>query len=441
MDLSDVLASLSIREIREAVHQLSVPAPCRKKKDVLTSFVLGNLTPEVEKSLRDKLVTRTSTAPGTPLRKRKRDEPQPTTTRKSSRIDADVPVDDGEFLELPSGAILKSCYRQFYEATSNAALEHAVCAVCARERACQLDGVSTINLDEIPSPLRLVPHQSHPNHSLFHGMLLAPEGISRRDERLIAGICRDCLGDLQKNSPLPPKFSLANNLWIGTIPTELSTLTFPEQLLIAHLYLQVYVFKLFPKSGAGSADGLQRGMRGNVSTYELNIGAVTAMVEGHLMPRPPTILSSLIAITYIGIGRIPKNWIHSTFRVRRYHVSRALNWLKINNPKYYGKVAIDQRQLDRLPEDDVPDKILAVIRQSNDTTLVDHESPGYVRTDEMGMSSCPFNVICGSLKCLSGDQSGSAHNNITDLVSPSSTDGTLIISETWRPPLIPLYCR
>ena len=87
MDLSDVLASLSIREIREAVHQLSVPAPCRKKKDVLTSFVLGNLTPEVEKSLCDKLVAQTSTAPGTPLRKRKRDEPQPTTTRKSSRID------------------------------------------------------------------------------------------------------------------------------------------------------------------------------------------------------------------------------------------------------------------------------------------------------------------------------------------------------------------
>jgi len=353
MNLSDVLSSLSIREIRDAVRQLAVPTPCQKKKDVLTSFVLGNLTPEVEKNLRDKLAVRTSARAGTSLRKRKRDEPQPTPTRKSPRIDADDPNDDGEFLELPSNGILKSCYRQFYEATSNAALEHAVCAVCARERGCRLDGISTVRLEDIPSPSRLVPHQPHPDHTLFGEMLLAPEGVVRQEQGLGAKICRECLADLGRTSLLPPKFSLANNLWIGAVPPELSTLTFPEQLLIAHLYPRVYVFKLFPKSGAGPTDGLQRGMRGNVSTYELNVDAMMAMIEGQLMPRPPSILSSLIAITYIGAGRIPKNWIHLTFRVRRYHVSRALNWLKVKNPKYYGDVVISQHQLNRLPEDDI----------------------------------------------------------------------------------------
>ena len=116
------------------------------------------------------------------------------------------------------------------------------------------------------------------------------------------------------------------------------------------------------------------------------------MVEGQLMPRPPTVLPSLIAITYIGIGRIPKSWIHSTFRVRRYHVARALKWLKTNNPKYYGDVIINQQQLDQLPEDDVPDEILGLIRQSDDMGLVDQESSGYVRTDEIGLSSKSNNL-------------------------------------------------
>ena len=384
MELSDILSSLRIREILEAAHQLTVPAPCQKKKHVLANYVLGNLTPEIERNLRSKLAARTSTKPDTPLRKRKRDEPQPSTARKSSRMDTDGLEDDGEFLELPSEAALKSCYRQFYEATSNAALEHKVCAVCARERSRQLDGIEDVYLEDIPSPLRLVPRQSHPCHTLFDGMLLSPKGIVRQEGRSVANICRDCFGDLKKNLLLPPKFSLANNLWIGEVPMELSTLTFPEQLLIAHLYPRVYVFKLFPKSGGGSAEGLQRGMRGNVSTYELNANAVLEMVEGKLMPRPPAVLSSLISITYIGLGRVPRNWIHSTFRVRRYHIARALAWLKANNPKYYGDVVISQQQLNQLPEDDVPDEILGVIRKLDDVGIVDQESAGYVRTDEIG---------------------------------------------------------
>ena len=390
MHLSDVLSSLPVRDILDAVRQLTIPAPHRRKKDVLKNFILGNITPEVEKNLRDKLVARTSTPPGPSCGKRKRDEPQPTPTRKSPRVNTDAPDDDGEFLELPSDAVLKSCYRQFYQATSNAALEHIVCAICGRERGSRLDGVAKINLKDISSPSRLAPHQKHPNHTLFDGMLLAPEGVSRQGEESVANICRECLGDLKKPLSLPPKFSLANNLWIGAVPAELSTLTFPEQLLIAHLYPRVYVFKLFPKSGAGMTAGLQRGMRGNVSTYELNVDAMAAMVEGQLMPRPPSVLSSLIAITYIGAGRIPKNWIHSTFRVRRYHVSRALNWLKVNNPKYYGGVVISQCELDRLPEDDVPDEILGVIRQSDDTGLVDQESSGYVRMEEIGVSLASY---------------------------------------------------
>ena len=38
-------------------------------------------------------------------------------------------------------------------------------------------------------------------------------------------------------------------------------------------------------------------------------------VSGDLMPRPPSILASLISMTFIGLGDLPKHWIWTTFYV------------------------------------------------------------------------------------------------------------------------------
>jgi len=105
------------------------------------------------------------------------------------------------------------------------------------------------------------------------------------------------------------------------------------------------------------------------------------------MPRPLAVLSSLISVTYIGVGKLPKNWLHSTFRVRREAVALALAWLKVNNPKYYGDITISTDALQRLPDDDVPDELLSIVRQSDDVEILDQEGAGYVRTDEIGTSS------------------------------------------------------
>ena len=224
----------------------------------------------------------------------------------------------------------------------------------------------------------------HNQQTLFDGMLLEPQGVSVLGCRTIVNVCGECLVDLRKDTSLPLRFSLANGLWIGPIPVELSSLTFPEQLLIVHLYPRVYVFKLYPKSGGGAAAELQRGMRGNVSTYELNVSAAVEMVEEMLMPCQPSILASLIAITYIGVGPLPRKWLHSMFRVRHYHVAHALEWLKINSPTYYGSITISSARLSNLPEDDVPDEILSVIRHSTDVGLIDQENGGYVQSGEDG---------------------------------------------------------
>ena len=190
--------------------------------------------------------------------------------------------------------------------------------------------------------------------------------------------------DLKKSKDAPPRFSLANDLWIGPIPWVLQTLTFPEQLLIALLYPRVYVFKLFPKKYSKDMDSqsLQRGMKGTVSTYDLNLGDAVDMLEGNMLPRRPDILASVIAITFIGLGDLPKHWLRSMFHVRRQAVLDALRWLKDNNPKYYGEVVISRERLADLPEDNVPVEVMGVVRQSEDVGVLDRESDGYVPRDE-----------------------------------------------------------
>src|SRR5271163_1610470 len=107
-------------------------------------------------------------------------------------------------------------------------------------------------------------------------------------------------------------------------------------------------------------------MKGTVCTYNLDMTGITSMLSGDLMPRPPLVLASLISVTFIGIGRLPKRWIRNTFRVRRQFVFEALCWLRQHNPKYYGSIQIDLHRLHALPEDDVPVEVMSVIRRSSD---------------------------------------------------------------------------
>ena len=390
MSLSvDEISRLDVQTILAATKgRLVVPFHFRRIKSRLTQFVSENLTPELSDILLASLAERDSRqAKLSSQAKRKRQDVQ-TPSRKTARVDTNyLEHNPDRFLEPPSDETIKNCYRQFYDATSNSALRLSVCAVCGRERDHHPDKVTTLDLNDIPSPSRLAPSVPHDQQTLFNGMLLEPQGVSVLNGQSMVDICGECLADLQKDAPLPPRLSLANGLWIGPVPLELSSLTFSEQLLIAHLYPRVYVFKLFPKSGGGSAAELQRGMRGNVSTYELNVSAAAKMVEGSLMPRQPEVLASLIAITYIGVGSLPRKWLRSMFRVRRFHVARALEWLRINNPTYYGDITISPTRLSDLPEDDVPDEILSVVRHSTDVGLIDQENGGYVRTDDIGEST------------------------------------------------------
>ena len=81
-------------------------------------------------------------------------------------------------------------------------------------------------------------------------------------------------------------------------------------------------------------------MAGNTSLLKLNTQEVVEMVKGQRMHPSVQTLASIIAITFVGRKKLPKDWMKKTFHVRQDVVYAALVWLKNHNP-IYGDIKID----------------------------------------------------------------------------------------------------
>lgn len=243
--------------------------------------------------------------------------------------------------------------------------------------------MSLFEISNLPNPSRLHPRVPHTSQTLLDGMLLETQAVfTNFSGNQCTMLCEECRKHLTGERDTPPPLSLANGLWVGAQPIELSRLTLPEALLIGLVYPRVFICKLWPKSNSGvSPQALQNGLMGNVTSFEMNANDVGSMVDGKLMPRRPEILASLISITIVNKFPLPKNWLKGTFRVRRTAVRSALQWLKRHNPTYYGDITIDNARLEDLPEDDVPLSIASNVHLETNITVLDSENDTYVPTD------------------------------------------------------------
>ena len=233
-----------------------------------------------------------------------------------------VPTQDGEgqprdsFMRVPPKEIVNRAIGEFIERTNNSALAHGVCAVCARETK---GGELTVHrVDCIPNMHRLHPVMPHSQHTIINGMLLHPAGLKNDDS---ASMCTECCRAL--TSDKIPSFALANGMWIGEIPHELAFLTLPERLLIAKYFPAAYIIKLYPKKkGARHWDKCQlySGLKGNVSTYQLDQAQIACMVDGSIMPQQAKVLTATIGITFVGPKNLPDRGLPDMFKVRRIRV-------------------------------------------------------------------------------------------------------------------------
>jgi len=207
-------------------------------------------------------------------------------------------------------------------------------------------------------------------------MLLDDQGVSEgsNGQKIISVWC-ECWTEVSSSKKSCPKFFLANDMWIRDTPLEFHNMTLPEQQLVALLYPQVHVFKLFLKKIQGMRDAsmLQDGMCRNATTFKLDNPEIAKMLEDKLMPHPPAILASVIMFTFVDLGKLPKSWLRNTFQIRWHVVAAAFLWLKRWNPKCYGQLKISEERLKSLSEDDIPDEIMSVICQSDEVGMVDKE--------------------------------------------------------------------
>lgn len=282
-------------------------------------------------------------------------------------------------MDLPTKAEKKACLTAFLNATSTEALRVEVCVICAREMA-QQDG-KRMQMEDLPHSDVLIPERTHPHHTLWESRLLLTEKLVATDTGTEGWCCDQCVTSLKAGKV--PRLSLANGMWIGPIPEELSGLTIPEEMLIALQYPRCFVYKVYAKHGGAhnqDPDTLQSAMKGNVTSFQLNPGEVAHMIDGELYPCRPSILPSLVSVAFIGKRKPPKNWLKKMFRVRRDRVRRALIWLKTNHPRY-SHIEIREDLLEQLPEDDIPLEILATMTHQPDDLVAEREGETYVVDD------------------------------------------------------------
>ena len=308
---------------------------------------------------------------------------------------------EGVFMKAGSSAVIDGVISEFIDHTGNLAMAVGSCAVCARETS--MSDLTERDLDAIPNPSRLHPLTAHPAHDLFKGMLLHPAGMLN-GERVY--VCIEC--DRALYSDKIPPLALANGLWIGRVPHELAYLNLPERLLIAKYFPAAYIIKLYPKKkGARHWDKRQlySGLKGNVSTYQLDQGQISSMVDGTILPQPAKVLAATIGITFVGPKNLPDRGLPDMFKVRRERVRKALEWLKENNP-LYSNITISLTRLTELPENDIPYELHATTKLSTDITKLHAEHDGYVPSQEI----CDDESDNGGAKC---------HHTFTELTKES----------------------
>ncbi|CAF0983083.1 unnamed protein product [Brachionus calyciflorus] len=161
----------------------------------------------------------------------------------------------------------------------------------------------------------------------LNGFVLEKNGLNYND--LTINLCGNCEAYLIKYET--PKYGLINELYIGSIPQQLTDLSFSEEILISKNRLVCSIFKLKKSNDQSSG---QNKIIGNVVTFNQDVEGVS-----NLLPN----LTHLDNLKIILIGSNIENTIDfkKIFSVRLYKVISALKWLKKHN-KEYNDVSIDE---------------------------------------------------------------------------------------------------
>ena len=243
---------------------------------------------------------------------------------------------------LPSEAALADIVMDWTNATSNFVLDEGCCASCGETKLTA--EMTDVSLDSpIMDVLYMhtatsVPDVCVPARSQ-HAVdpVLCANGVNH--ERRVASLCKTCDHSLRRRKELP-RLALANGLWLGHVPPELSELSFAEKLMISRYRHNVCVVTV--------ATGGKK-MSANAVVFSQPVAKFQAAL-------PPTHdeLSEVLAILFTG----PCEPVESDFKrtpllIRKSYVLRALMWLRDNHSQYTDLI-ISHENLESYPEAEPP---------------------------------------------------------------------------------------
>ena len=209
------------------------------------------------------------------------------------------------------------------------------------------------------------------NSSSFHyqnGIVLYKDGLFQENKMDMCTFCVKCHNALSKEQI--PKFSAANNMWLGNIPVELQGLTIPEEKLISLYRHNSCIIKLH--SPFHSTTTAQAALKGNCITFLQNVPNIVNSL-------PLSIDDLCDTLKVIFIGSRPPDRVHlkKVLTVRKNKIILALQWLKKFNV-LYRNVDINLQNISQLPEDDVPECIMSTLEQKIGEDEIPSERAGYV---------------------------------------------------------------
>lgn len=198
--------------------------------------------------------------------------------------------------------------------------------------------------------------------------MLYTDGLCKQGKGWMSTICSKCYESLSNG--LIPTFSPTNNVWLGSIPPELQDLTIPEEKLISLYRHNSCIIKL--QSPFHSTITAQTALKGNCITFLQNVSSVATS-----LPLTLDDLSETLKVIFVGHQPPKRLQLKRVLTVRKKKVVEALHWLKRYNPLYQN-IKIDLLNVEKLPEDDVPESIMATIEQKIVDEAEVSERTGYI---------------------------------------------------------------
>ncbi|CAF1489052.1 unnamed protein product [Adineta ricciae] len=248
---------------------------------------------------------------------------------------------DQSWPEAISRELKETRLQEFLEQMSMSALAECTCAVC--------------NIGTAEKDLKAVPVSQIPNIHLLE--------VSEELRGIIKHLNEASNASINSNMETIEDAE-------SDIPTELQGLTIPEQKLISLCRHNSCIIKL--QSPFHSATTAQTALKGNCITF---LQDVPNIVDS--LPLTLEDLCDTLKVIFIGARPPDRINLKRVLAVRKKRIIQALQWLKKYNILYQ-KITINIQNINRLPEDDVPECIMSTLEQNIGDEAIESERVGYV---------------------------------------------------------------